>query len=136
MRSKSKKLEMIVPSDLTSVLLADEPVARAAPAPAPAPALTPTPTPAPAPAPSEEPANTAAEPVKNSSQRKKRSRRQSDVPSLRRGHQLQASGRVVRRMTVNMELSLGDELAEFCAATRRTQSDVISEGLRLLFDGG
>ena len=128
MRSKSKKLEMIVPSDLTSALLADEQVARPASAPAPAPA----------PVRAEEPANSAVEPVesvKSASSRKKRSRRDADVPALRRGHQLQASGRVVRRMTVNLELSLGDELAEFCAATRRTQSDVISEGLRLVLNG-
>lgn len=126
MRSKSKKLEMIVPSDLTSALLADEQVARPAPAPAPAPVRA------------EETANSAVEPVESvkiASSRKKRSRRDADVPALRRGHQLQASGRVVRRMTVNLELSLGDELAEFCAATRRTQSDVISEGLRLVLNG-
>ena len=129
MRSKSKKLEMIVPSELTSALLADEPFARPAPAPAPAPKVSD------ARSAHEEPANTATEPVKSASNRKSRLRDETDAPALRRGHQLQASGRVVRRMTVNLEIALGDELSEFCAATRRTQSDVISEGLRLVFHG-
>ncbi len=127
MPSKSKKLQMIVPSDLTSAILADEPstpVSTVVPDEAPA-SLAPVPKPALAPAKAEQ-----------SSTRRRSSKKDIDVaPALRRGHQLQASGRVVRRMTVNLELELGDELAKYCAATRRTQSDVISEGLRLVLRG-
>ena len=127
MPSKSKKLQMIVPSDLTSAILADEPAA---------PVSTPVPDEAPAnlgPVPNPTLAPAIADP---SSKRRRSSKKDVDVaPALRRGHQLQASGRVVRRMTVNLELELGDELAKYCAATRRTQSDVISEGLRLVLGG-
>lgn len=125
MPSKIKNLQMIVPSDLTSAILADEP---------PAAVSTPEPDEAPAnlaPAPTSTPAK-----IESSSKRRRSPKKADVAPALRRGHQLQASGRVVRRMTVNLEVDLGNELAEFCASTRRTQSDVISEGLRLVLSGG
>ena len=114
---------MIVPSELTSELLADEPTRSSR-------------TPA-----SVEESGDASGAVHVAStsgarKRKRRSREEPVAPAIRRGHQLQASGRVVRRMTVNVEQSLGDELAEFCAHTRRTQSDVISEGLRMVLKRG
>lgn len=111
MSAKKRALKAIVPSELTSELLEEETKSSSVSTPAPErPSTRPEPTQRPRPA----------------------QARQSQVLPPKRGHQIQASGRLVRRMTVNLDAELGTRLAQFCLEQGRTQSDVIAEGLETL----
>ncbi len=55
------------------------------------------------------------------------------VEPPKRGHAIQASGKVVRRITLSLPPDVGQVLAHFCVESGRTQSDVVAEALREKF---
>ena len=55
------------------------------------------------------------------------------VEPPKRGHAIQASGRVVRRITLSLPADVGQVLAHYCVENGRTQSDVVAEALREKF---